>query len=899
MFCTLYKFILMMARCFIFTAVIGLIFNNIRYHSAELTEECNIIGPEIFSKFDEVEHFSNMFYILNDQLNEATSKQENKSLNMIMLIGNTGAGKSTLAQLISGNKEKLLSVETSPDSGDYIVIDNDKIGMDTVVSTTLIPDLIIDSETGNIVCDSPGFKDTRSPIHELVAASSMVKVLKSSRKIKIVLVIPQTSLMKGSYRDDFTNLLKQTTSFVKDVDKYKKSFYLTATKGNLYTFKKGMIIPASEESVVHGIRFFLNEAILSLENSTPSVNGTDHLREISVIKNLLDDSKSRIKLFRKPSQEGPLIEITEINDERSKLREVLLSDNNFTTIDENDFGYSISDRAKVYLVELFLLVDKYIASLSGLLSRYFVDFYRNKLHNIKRIDERIKELKIINSDINKLVNEIKETDNAKTYINSTQSFIERKNINYKCKMNLNKVDILINFLDNIDNFLNSSEYSYRPDKWSASFSTLTDFVRTETENNYLIEDVFLTLTGYEIQKKKTQLHLPVINDLQNDTVNGINEEKIRSFLTSIDLYKKYNDFKLNENTVKILNSLVDITIKSETKIYSLNDALHVEGYIVRLSEIQDHRIENKNNINSLVILAMHTVFIDKDLDEDYLKGKEILIVAPTWHVVGTRRLSVDGRSGKTPYLSYKADLGEIGKDGANGESGGTFTGVGMTFENGHNLILSANGGDGENGQNGGDGLDGRDGWDGYTYSSDLSRNNKNIYLVYNNFEETSGYKGVSGTPGGDSGAGGKGGKGGKKGTVDLSNVGPYASGIKIEMDNGKHGRDGEDGIPGRGGQGGCDVYYSDTDEYFLFFRVSSVRNKSYGRCRGRSRSGFVKRNRNLIRWHPSYFDIQDKLKISCSILAAYTASYKKYESILFDAKFEEFMDNINKNILRC
>ncbi|XP_075221408.1 uncharacterized protein LOC142324464 [Lycorma delicatula] len=871
---------------------------NIREEPNELIEECKVIGPEFIRKFELIEYYSDIFYTLNDQLNTFSKAQEKKSVNMVILLGNPGAGKSTLAQFLT-DVEKLTSVETPSNSGNFIIAGNDKIGNEIIESKTLFPELIIDSDTRNMICDSPGFRDTRSTMHELIAASSMKKILNQTEKIKIALVIPETSLMKGSYRDDFTDLLKHTTSFVKHFDYYKKSFYLVATKGNSYVVKDNATVKVCEEFSVDQICDFLKEVKSSMEKHSPSLEGKkDHKDAIDIISTILGRPKTRILLFRKPTQEGPLINISDLMTERSTLRKALLSDINFSLINENDFGYSVSDQAKNYLNELFSLGKEYIISLSDLLSKYIVTVYENKLNEIKLMDERIDEIKRLKDNTYRLINETHSAANAKQYFNVIKSFMDFKNISDKCKNNLNKAGILINFLDNLDNFLKSPEYKLSG--WSGSFHMLSDFIHNETVNNYLIEDAFRALTSYEIQNYKKMFYLPVITPWA-DTYEGntINEHTLPNLLTFLNLSKKYGDVKLNELTMKILSSATDLAIKTETKSYYINDTLHFSGYIVRLSEIEDRHFKNDVETNRLVIIALHTVFIDKDLDQDYLKGKEILIIAPMWNVIGSRRISVDGRPGNK-VLPPKAVTGEIGKDGADGENAGIFIGIGMTFENGRNLIISANGGDGQTGGDGGDGLQGSDGRNGVKYSETLSGTSKTILLIYNRFVKKTVLQGTFGDPGGDSGAGGEGGKGGKNGTVKLYNLGANNDGVSIKVKDGIAGSNGKDGIPGRGGQGGCEISLTEISEYLLIIPVSSVGKQLFGNCLPRNRSGTVKRmNNNLLKYHGSQVIKPSKVTITCQFLKEYYSFYNSYRSIFFDATFEKFKENIQNKILAC
>lgn len=68
-----------------------------------------------------------------------------------MVFGATGSGKSTFIQWIASDNKNLISKETFPDSGEYLIEDtNNKIGS-SMVSKTLFPELVIDVETGTTI----------------------------------------------------------------------------------------------------------------------------------------------------------------------------------------------------------------------------------------------------------------------------------------------------------------------------------------------------------------------------------------------------------------------------------------------------------------------------------------------------------------------------------------------------------------------------------------------------------------------------------------------------------------------------------------------------------------------------------------------------------------------------
>lgn len=89
----------------------------------------------------------------------------------ILVLGNTGSGKSTLTLLMTGDNTNLESMETRPGSNEFLIRDREKDRISfnsTITSHTEVPELVRDTtETNAAFYDCPGFSDTRSAAHEI------------------------------------------------------------------------------------------------------------------------------------------------------------------------------------------------------------------------------------------------------------------------------------------------------------------------------------------------------------------------------------------------------------------------------------------------------------------------------------------------------------------------------------------------------------------------------------------------------------------------------------------------------------------------------------------------------------------------------------------------------------
>jgi energy-coupling factor transporter ATP-binding protein EcfA2 len=112
---------------------------------------------------------------------------------VILFVGITGSGKTTLTQFLAGDNDKLFSVavdeETADETGEFLIIDNDKISNSTITSKTLYPEAIVDADTHEVLVDCPGFSDTRSTNYDIAATIFTKYLIDNVNAVKVVLVV--------------------------------------------------------------------------------------------------------------------------------------------------------------------------------------------------------------------------------------------------------------------------------------------------------------------------------------------------------------------------------------------------------------------------------------------------------------------------------------------------------------------------------------------------------------------------------------------------------------------------------------------------------------------------------------------------------------------------------------
>ena len=153
-------------------------------------------------------------------LNEGEEKIElyEQNENLTLILGNTGAGKTTFLQWIAGDNSKLIATEKSP--GVFNIEDGNRISTANLKSKTLFPELVVYSRTNSAFYDCPGFMDTRGTSHDIAVTYFIKKVADHAKWLKLIFIVSYSSLEEGGSRDDFKNLLRHGTNLVKNIDKY-------------------------------------------------------------------------------------------------------------------------------------------------------------------------------------------------------------------------------------------------------------------------------------------------------------------------------------------------------------------------------------------------------------------------------------------------------------------------------------------------------------------------------------------------------------------------------------------------------------------------------------------------------------------------------------------------------
>ncbi|GIX69192.1 uncharacterized protein CEXT_636881 [Caerostris extrusa] len=138
----------------------------------------------------------------------------------------------------------------------------------------------------------------------------------------MIFIINYPSVRTGVDRHNFIELLRQAIDFVKNIDKFRNSIALVATKvDNQYVKQGGNFILVDTCKIIDAIGDFLLEVKNDLKTKS-NINETEALfckKAVKFMEVLLAqdaEQYTRIGIFRRPDEAGALSEITLLKEEK-------------------------------------------------------------------------------------------------------------------------------------------------------------------------------------------------------------------------------------------------------------------------------------------------------------------------------------------------------------------------------------------------------------------------------------------------------------------------------------------------------------------------------------------------------------------------------------------------------
>ncbi|MHB9147627.1 MAG: U-box domain-containing protein [Candidatus Amoebophilus sp.] len=122
----------------------------------------------------------------------AKNAEKAKSKDIVLVLGNTGVGKSAAVNYLLGTKMKF----DTNDEGDRIAVTRNpqeeraKIGRNNFESETFFPNVYCNSAAASYVyCDTPGFNDTRTEEEQLNATIATQLIISCAEAVRAIIVV--------------------------------------------------------------------------------------------------------------------------------------------------------------------------------------------------------------------------------------------------------------------------------------------------------------------------------------------------------------------------------------------------------------------------------------------------------------------------------------------------------------------------------------------------------------------------------------------------------------------------------------------------------------------------------------------------------------------------------------
>ncbi|MEW9824903.1 MAG: hypothetical protein AB2992_07200 (plasmid) [Candidatus Symbiodolus clandestinus] len=540
---------------------------------------------------------NNTFKLLEEGEEKIELSEQYK--NVTLVLGNTGAGKSTFIQWMAGDNNKLISKEVGEGTGEFIIEDGNRIGS-SINSKTLFPELVVDSKTNAAYYDCPGFSDTRSTSYDIAATYFIKKLADHAKNVKIVLVVGYPAVRKGVERQDFIQLMRHATDLIKNIRKFQNSIAIAITKVDNQTVKRGKVFSlVPDEKIIETIAGFLQEVKQGLEDklkitdiaNEEKIFCSNAIKLVNVLRTKNNKNYTRIGIFRRPDELGPLSNITLLQQGKKHIEKILYEELKFTKKSNNDFGYTISEKSKNDINILVEKInDKVWADVSEIVDK-IQNYYSVLIEEIHgRINSFIKNTEIVHVRkteaqafstklntghriLSGLSAESKNITNIKDLVNKTESGITLLGID-TCIDNIKSISIQGNYFE----FLQVvSDRKLNTRSWSELFHRIAVYLSGATQNiensiyqaaekinetiNHHTKNIAKEIEEYYLNKMESLEieKLPVeLNKGHGIILNLIKE--INNLSSAQELSNKISDsmIKLNLATAKVRSSMLSV-----------------------------------------------------------------------------------------------------------------------------------------------------------------------------------------------------------------------------------------------------------------------------------------------------------------------------------------------------
>lgn len=617
------------------------------------------------------------------------AKQKLSPLNMhkdvILLLGRTGVGKSTVASFLAG-----VPVRTLYDPIQEEVMINDEhqriSNGSTVRSYTIVPEALVNNKTNVVYVDCPGFDDTRGPEYDISVTYFIRKMLNSVKTVKILILLSANAVDSNGDRNDFLILARHITALIRDVKKYGNGMALIITKVPNELRRHRLI----------GDQVYIERAVRFLSGTKSALEGMRETkkREIIDLIDVILENGGRIGVLKKLDTEGLIQDDPSWKEEGQAINIIIDRNLDFIRINRSDFDYAVSAETKIYLNDLIAEKEQHIRSDVRRISAAFKNWYLEQekaLLNLK--DWNIFQEKI---DLGRQKISLLDSSDLHVFVRELHSVIADLKIRSAGQFNEfhQNVEFVV-FLYEVSR----KSWSMPSDVGIEMKNSLTIFLNEFEEWYHLMNSTYRAVIDYA-----NDLSTP-INQLRELTASStLRVEDLRRIFELIPPLNNTLIIGLNELSASKAKMLLEILENVNYKDIrcTSSEEIVAKGYNIRVSELFESHCWA--TVKSISVFALNMLFVDANFDMTGKRAK-LVFIAPTWNIVpmdGNVNVTIviNGADGE-PYANVAENTD--GRKGRPGGPAGSFIGIGTHFINSRHLQIIANGGLGGPGQNGGDG----------------------------------------------------------------------------------------------------------------------------------------------------------------------------------------------------
>jgi len=163
---------------------------------------------------------------------DAYAEREASGKDIVLVIGNTGAGKSTFINYLLGCQMR----EVPGNTEKKVIADNPIMGIGHgFVSLTACPQLYTDPDTHITYCDCPGFLDTRGPSFDIPNAFAIKAITRYARSIKGIVVLIGYHSLQADRAKGLSETIHMLTQLLggneNTINAYSDSIAILVTQG--------------------------------------------------------------------------------------------------------------------------------------------------------------------------------------------------------------------------------------------------------------------------------------------------------------------------------------------------------------------------------------------------------------------------------------------------------------------------------------------------------------------------------------------------------------------------------------------------------------------------------------------------------------------------------------------